>query len=134
MGNMINVHVRQIGMSASEGSVRGHTVIMDRPSEKGGQDRGAMGGENLLIALGGCFMSNLLAAAQSRDTLLSEVQMAISGVLENAPARYTAIEMKISAQYEDRAMIQKLITIAENGCIVANTLKNALSLTISLES
>ena len=133
MGNMIEVNVRQIGISASEGTARGHQVIMDRPETKGGENRGAMGGEHLLMALGGCFMSNLLAAAQTRETPLSDVQLAISGNLESGPPRYTEIGMKISARYDDRTTMNKLISIAEKGCIVANTLKKAVALSISLE-
>ena len=67
MSNTIDVNVVQIGLSASEGTSRGHTVVMDRPEAKGGENRGAMGGEHLLMALGGCFMSNLLAAVQARE-------------------------------------------------------------------
>ena len=133
MGNTIEVHVKQIGVSASEGMARGHHVVMDRPEAKGGENRGAMGGEHLLMALGGCFMSNLLAAAHSRETAVSDVQMEISGNLESGPPRYTAVDVRISAQYEDRAMMEKLITIAEKGCIVANTLRSALALSISLK-
>ncbi len=52
----IIVEVRQFDKSAtSEGSVRGHRVLIDRPEDKGGLDRGPMGGEMLLLALGGCF-------------------------------------------------------------------------------
>ena len=40
---------------------------MDRPGPKGGQDKGPMGGEALLMGLGGCFMSNLLAAVGRAD-------------------------------------------------------------------
>ena len=40
--------------------------------------------------------------------------------------------MKIRAEYDDRELMEKLITISERGCIVANTLKNALPLSIEL--
>ena len=66
MSNQVQVNVRQIGSSYSEGTARDHKAIMDRPEAKGGENRGAMGGEHLLMSLGGCFMSNLLAAIQSR--------------------------------------------------------------------
>ena len=50
----VNVSVDQIGPTASEGKAREHKVVMDRPEAKGGQNRGAMGGENLLMALRLC--------------------------------------------------------------------------------
>jgi len=132
MSNQVQVNVRQIGPSASEGTAREHKAVMDRPQAKGGENRGAMGGEHLLMALGGCFMSNLLAAAQSREAEVSNVNMDISGTLESTPPHFSAIEMTISADHNDKEQMEKLITIAERGCIVANTLKNAVKLSINL--
>ncbi len=128
----VNVSVDQIGPTASEGKARDHTVVMDRPEAKGGENRGAMGGENLLMALGGCFMSNLLAAAKSRESDMSNVKLSITGTLDAAPPSFSAVEMKIAAEYNDKEAMQKLVTIAERGCIVANTLKNAVDLKIAL--
>ncbi len=128
----VNVSVDQIGPTASEGKARDHTVVMDRPEAKGGENRGAMGGENLLMALGGCFMSNLLAAAKSRESDMSNVKLSITGTLDAAPPSFSAVEMKIAAEYNDKEAMQKLVTIAERGCIVANTLKNAVDLKIEL--
>ncbi len=128
----IHVSVDQVGPTASEGKARDHKVVMDRPEAKGGENRGAMGGENLLMALGGCFMSNLLAAAKSRETDLIDVKLSITGELSSAPPRFSAVEMKIAAPYGDKEHMEKLVAIAERGCIVANTLKNAVALTIAL--
>lgn len=133
MGTRITVQVNQAGPSASEGLTRTHRIRMDRPETKGGENRGPMGGEVLLMALGGCFMSNLLAAVAARDVAVTDIQLAISGMLENSPPRYSGIEVLVSAEYADREDIQKLIAIAERGCIVANTLKEAVNLTIQLK-
>ena len=130
MGNQVQVQVKQISQSASEGTARDHTAIMDRPEAKGGENRGAMGGEHLLMALGGCFMSNLLAAIQSREAAVSNVNLAIGGTLESAPPHFSAVEMNVSADYSDRDQMEKLVTIAEKGCIVANTLKKSVDLSI----
>ena len=132
MSNSVQVTVNQIGLSASEGTAREHTTVMDRPTAKGGENRGAMGGEHLLMALGGCFMSNLLAAIQSREAEVSNVRMTISGTLENSPPHFSAVELTISADHNDKEQMEKLITIAERGCIVANTLKKSVDLSITL--
>ena len=132
MGNQIHVQVKQISSSASAGTAREHTAIMDRPTAKGGENRGAMGGEHLLMALGGCFMSNLLAAIQSREAAVSNVNLTISGTLESAPPHFSAVAMNVSADYSDRDLMEKLVTIAEKGCIVANTLKKSVDLSISI--
>jgi putative redox protein len=133
MGTQIKVQVNQAGHSASEGLARTHRIRMDRPEAKGGENRGPMGGEVLLMGLGGCFMSNMLAAVTTREAAVSNVQLSISGQLESAPPHYSAIEVVVSAEYSNREEMEKLITIAERGCIVANTLKSAVELKISLK-
>lgn len=132
MASIIQVAVDQVGPTTSEGRVRTHRVLVDRPIAKEGEDRGAMGGELLLVALGGCFMSNLLAAIKGRSAAVSNVRIAIDGTLESAPPRFSAIHMRIEADYEDRDLMEKLVTISERGCIVANTLKHAVALTIEV--
>ena len=61
-----------------------------------------MGGELLLMSLGGCFMSNLLAAIRAREAEVANVRIRISGTLESAPPHFSAIEMKITADYSDK--------------------------------
>ncbi len=131
-GMKIQVNVNQINTTASEGVVRSHKILMDRPESKGGENLGPMGGENLLMSLGGCFMSNLLAAAAARKSLLKDVSLRIVGELGNQPARFERVEMVVETKLEDRKLMGKLITIAERGCIVANTLKQGLDVQISL--
>jgi len=40
--------------------------------------------------------------------------------------------MTVSADHDDKERMEKLITIAERGCIVANTFKDAVKLSINL--
>jgi len=124
--------VRQISPSASQGHVRDHVVPCDRPVAKGGEDRGPMGGELLLVGLGGCFMSNLLAAARAREIPVSDMQVEVTGTLADAPSRYEAITLRVSGQYPDRPAMEKLVTMAERGCLVANTLRGVVTLTVQL--
>lgn len=132
MATTIRAEVVQLDASASQGSVRTHSVKIDRPSDKGGADQGMMGGEYLLVALGGCFMSNLLAAIQARSAQVSQVRLEIEGTLEQAPSRYGAIAITVTANHNDRELLEKLLEISERACIVANTLKGAVALTIRL--
>ena len=126
----IHATVIQQDHSSSSAEVRGHRLTIDRPEAKGGQDKGPMGGEALLMGLGGCFMSNLLAAALARDVAISGARAEIEGDLADAPARYRAIRMRISADCEPADALSKLVQIADRGCIVANTLRNAVDLSI----
>lgn len=126
----ILVNIQQDDDSTSTAQVRGHELTMDRPEAKGGRNKGPMGGEALLMGLGGCFMSNLLAAAKARDIELRDARAEIAGELADAPACYVKVNMTVSAQCEPAGELSKLVAIAERGCIVANTLRNALELTV----
>lgn len=128
----INVTVTQQSDTTTESTVRGHHVAIDRPLAKEGTDKGMMGGEMLLVALGGCFMSNLLAAVRSRDAAISHMRADIAATLDSAPPRFSAIHMTVSGDYDDRALFEKLVTISERACIVANSLKDGLDLTITV--
>ena len=124
--------VEQISTTSSRGNVRGHELTMDRPEAKGGSNAGMMGGEAVLNGLGGCFMSNLLAAAKARNIDLSNARADIEGDMADAPSRFTAIRMMVSAQCNPPEELNKLVTIAERGCIVANTLRAAVELSIKV--
>jgi putative redox protein len=133
MMSLITVDVRQISPATSEGRARNHTVLIDRPEAKGGEDRGAMGGELLLVALGGCFMSNLLAAVRAREADAHDLNVQVAGTLVDNPARFSAIKITISGAYADRDQMEKLVTIAERGCIVANSVRGAIDLMFEIE-
>ncbi len=133
MANTIEVQVKQVGPATSEAAIRTHHVLVDRPEAKGGDDRGPMGGELLLAALGGCFMSNLLAAIRAREAPVANVRTLVAGTLAESPGRFEAVDMLVSADCEDRELLRKLVTIAERSCIVANTLRDAVRLSARVE-
>ena len=85
-----------------------------------------MGGELFLASVGGCFMSNLLAAIRARDAAVSDVRVEVVGVLAESPARFTGLEIQVSAKCGDRDLFEKLVEIADRGCIMMNTLRGAV--------
>lgn len=131
MPRTIAAVVRQTGASSSEAQLRQHRVTVDRPGAAGGSDSGPMGGELFLAAVGGCFMSNLLAAARAREVALQDACVELEGTLADAPARYEAIRMRVSAGGAGEAL-STLVEIADRGCIMTNTLRGRLPITISL--
>lgn len=118
--------------SASEAVMRTHRIVIDRPREKGGGDAGAMGGEMLLASFGGCFMSNLIAAAESREIPLDGVGATVSGTLEGTPARFTRIVLEVTGKAPTKEEMERLVQIAERACIVRNTLKGSVAVTVSV--
>lgn len=131
MAGKVTVHMEQRSATTTEGIARSHHVLIDRPLEKEGTDEGMMGGEMLLVSLGGCFMSNLLAAIRARSAAVLDIRVEVVGTTADAPTRFDAIHMTISAKYDDADLMEKLVTIAERGCLVANTLKSAVTLSMT---
>jgi putative redox protein len=128
----MKVALHQISASASEAEFREHRVRIDRPVSKGGSDTGPMGGELFLAAVGGCFMSNLLAAIRARDAKISGVRTEVTAVVEGSPPRFVSMELLVSAEGEDLDQMEKLIQIAERGCIMINTLQGNVPVTALL--
>jgi putative redox protein len=132
MANEIKIAIRQTSASTSEAAIRQHKVAIDRPAAKGGDDQGPMGGELFLTAIGGCFMSNLLAAIKGREAQVSGVQTEVIGTLAESPARFAAVELNVTAQYSDREQFEKLVEIADRGCIMMNTLRGKLDIQVRI--
>lgn len=133
MPKVLSVEVEQVGPATSRVAVRSHTLLVDRPLDRGGEDRGPQGGELLLVSLGGCFVSTLLAAIRTREADISNVRVLISGTIGGVPERFEAINMRIAARYSDADLMRKLIVVAERGCLVTTTLKDAVAITTELE-
>jgi len=134
MPKTITVNVEQIGPSTGRAQARSHTVLVDRPVEKGGDDRGPLGGEYLLVSLGGCFLSTLLAAIRTREADVSDVRVSVAGTIGGVPERFESIAMRVAATYTDADVMRKLILVAERGCLVTNTLRNAVVISVDLEN
>ncbi len=128
----VTTQVVQVSESAAEGTARNHSIFIDRPEAKGGSDKGPMGGEYFLMGLGGCFMSNLLAAIKAREADVKNVKIEISGSMAADPTRFTAVSLAVSAEYSDKDLMTKLVTIAERGCLVANSIRKAVELSFTI--
>ena len=133
MAQTLTVQVEQVGPSTATAKARTHTVIVDRPVAKGGDDRGPLGGEYLLVGLGGCFLSNLLAAIRAREAAVSEVRVAVSGTIDAMPDRFTSFTMAVSATHDDAALVRRLVQMAARACAVTNTLRQAAPVVIEFE-
>lgn len=118
------------GNTSSTATIRDHTVVVDRPTDKGGHDAGPMGGELLLAGVGGCFASNLLAAASARDVDVGNVAITVEGEPAQSPARFESISLRVTSDRCPADEFEKLVTIAERGCISANTLRRGVELSL----
>jgi putative redox protein len=130
MANEIKVVLRQVSPSASEATMGNHQVLVDRPVAKGGSDVGPMGGQLFLSAVGGCFMSNILAAIKAREAEISNVSAEVTGSIVDSPARFVTIDVSVSAENGDPELLQHIVTIADRGCIMMNTLRDKIDVKV----
>ena len=129
---VISVELTQDGKTTSSGTARSHRVLVDRPEAKGGADKGPMGGELMLLGLGGCFMSNLLAAICVRDAPVSDVRTTVHGTLADRPKRFASFALDVRARCDDQKLLEKLVIMAERECISANTIKQGAEMTVTV--
>jgi putative redox protein len=127
----IKIQVRQVGASTSEAVIRRHKVLVDRPEAKGGADQGPMGGDYFLVAVGGCFMSTLLAAIRARGADVSNVRTEVTGTLVENPTRFSAVSLEVSGDCADADLLKHLVELAERGCIMVNTLRDQVDFRVT---
>ncbi len=58
--------------------------------------------------------------------------MEVIGTLADAPSRFTSVDMHVSASYRDAVLFEKLVEIADRGCIMMNTLRGKLEIKIRI--
>jgi putative redox protein len=133
MTQVLTVRLEQTGPSTATAHARSHTVLVDRPVTKGGEDCGPLGGEYLLVALGGCFLSNLLAAIRAREAAVSGVAVHLTGTIDGPPDRFTTFGLSVTAEHREPELVRKLITMAARACAVTNTLRRSAIVTIEFE-
>ena len=128
----INITLEQISESGMQLKNDDFQIIVDRPIEKGGNGQGLMGGQYLLIGMGGCFCSNLFAAAQARNIEIKGLRVSLSPTIsEDSPKRFTDVELNVSYEAcSHEHEFPKLLQIAEKGCLSLNTAKNAMNVNI----
>lgn len=132
----LHATVRLLEGTTSVASSRNHSVTVDRPLTSGGSDLGFLGGELILAGQGGCFLSNLVAAARARSIDLGRVTVHVTGEAAEAPARFSSIRVLVAFDETStitREVADRLITIAERSCIATNTLRAATPLDVTLE-
>jgi putative redox protein len=133
MSTTFKATIEHVTHTTSKATVRTHTFLVDRGVAKGGLDLGPAGGEYMLVSLGGCFTSHFLAAIRAREAAVTNVRVAVTGMLDGTPERFTAFTMDVSAQCPDPELARKLITMAGRACQVVNTLRQVAPIAITYE-
>jgi uncharacterized OsmC-like protein len=128
----LKIRLKQYSNSAMELENSKLKIITERPIEKGGEGNGILGGKYMLTGIGGCFSSNLFAAAKSREVqIMGLVLDIVATISDDLPKHFSKIDIFVSYEYcSDEKMLDKLIIIAEKACIAINTVKNGATMGI----
>ena len=126
------IMLQQVSETATRAEAGNYEIIIDRPPEKGGSGKGPMGGQVLLMGVGGCFASTLFAAAKERNIKVAGLKINLSSELSTTtPTRFSKITIEVTAgEFSEPASINKLISIAKKGCISINTVKQGLEVLV----
>jgi len=84
----MNFEVRTDSLASTAtalGWARGHTVVIDRPADGGGQDLGFNGGELLHLAVAGCVSNDLFREARVIGLRLTRVAITAQGEFTGSP-------------------------------------------------
>ncbi len=61
------------------------------------------------------------------------MRVSVAGTVGGVPERFETMTVRVRADYADENTMRKLLAIAERGCLVTNTLKDAVALSVRLE-
>jgi uncharacterized OsmC-like protein len=131
MSTTFTATIEHVNHTTSRATVRTHSFLVDRGVAKGGLDLGPAGGEYMLVSLGGCFTSHLLAAIRARSAPMTGVKVAVTGTLDGVPERFTTFSLDVTAECPDVDLAHRLVTVAARSCQVVNTLRHVSAISLS---
>jgi organic hydroperoxide reductase OsmC/OhrA len=130
----MTVELRSVeGTEAAMGWAGGHTIVVDRPNGKaGGQGLGFNGAQLLALAVGGCFCNDLRYVAHEMNVGLGKIAVSVEVQLEGDPLITTAATMEVSCETLDGSDAEAVIERAKKTCMVSNSLKQGIPITIQM--
>ena len=75
-------------------------------------------------------MSTLLAAFRAREVEISNARVEVAGFLADSPTRFRGVELRVAAESSDQELLERLVEIADRGCIMMNTLRGTLDVRV----
>ncbi|WP_282610740.1 OsmC family protein [Pelagibius sp. Alg239-R121] len=128
----MTVQLRNVaGTEAAMGWAGGHTIVVDRPDgTAGGLGLGFNGGQLLALALGGCFCNDVRYVAHEIGVGLERIAVEVTVEMEGDPLIATAATMEVSCETVDGSDPQAVIDKAKGSCMVSNSLRRGLPVTI----
>ena len=128
--------VKQLqGISLAGKTDSNHWIVMDGPREFGGSDAGIRPKELLLLALGGCTASDVIAILQKKRVPLEGIEIHLSAEqTEEHPQVFTTIHVEYVVRGDNirAADVERAIELSETKyCSVNAMLRKAVAITRS---
>ncbi len=128
--------VKQLqGISLAGKTDSNHWIVMDGPREFGGSDAGIRPKELLLLALGGCTASDVIAILQKKRVPLEGIEIHLSAEqTEEHPQVFTTIHVEYVVRGDNikAADVERAIELSETKyCSVNAMLRKSVAITRS---
>jgi len=115
----------------------GHSILMDGPTDSGGDNVAIRPGEMVLVALGGCTSIDVVSMLKKMRVDITGFEVIVDGEpAEDYPKVWTKIHVKyiITGHDIDEAKVKKAIALSEEKyCSVSAILKKSAELTYDYE-
>ena len=124
---MFEVETRTVaGRAAAVGSAGPYTLVVDRPTDGGGDGIGFNGGQLLYLAIAGCVSNDLYREAPGLGITLDHVRVAVRGNFEGDPPVSTPVEYEVEiAGDADDARLRELVEYVDRIAEIPNSLRGA---------
>jgi putative redox protein len=70
---------------------------------------------------------------RTRGSDVPDVRVSVAGTIGGVPERFESMALRVSAKYSDAELMRKLVAMAERGCLVTNTLRDAVLISVEIE-
>ena len=130
----VTVELRNVGETqAAMGWAGGHTIVVDRPEGKaGGMGLGFNGPQLLALSLGGCFCNDLRYAAEEMGVLIDTIAVSVALELDGRPLLARAAKLEVRCHMVDGSDPQPVVERAKAICMVANSLRSGVPVSIGM--
>jgi uncharacterized OsmC-like protein len=120
------------GTATALGWARGHTVVIDRPADGGGQDLGFNGGELLHLAVAGCVSNDLFREARSLGLRLTRVAVSAEGEFVGSPQTSSGIGYSVEVWGDaPAAALRELVARVDASAEIPNSLRRGTAVQLS---
>ena len=120
------------GTATAVGWARGHTVIIDRPTDGGGQDLGFNGGELLHLAVAGCVSNDLYREARALGLRLTRVAVTAQGEFTGSPPVSAGVRYSVEVWGDaPAAALRELVARVDAIAEIPNSLRQGTEVRLS---